>query len=409
MPAEVEIGNVPAKEAIAHLRQKLKIQTQHWDDIRGQIHARAFTVAGATKTELLSDLHRSVIDAIEQGQSIGDFRKSFDRIVQEHGWAYKGKRGWRTRVIYDTNMRTAHMAGRWDQIERTKRTRPYMRYLTVGDRRVRPEHQAWHGMVLAVDDPWWDSHYPPNGWGCRCSVQTLSERQVQAKGLNVEEGPEIERTERINVRSGEIYGDVPKGLDVGWDYNVGKAWLGPDIAFGQALAQLAPSLRRHALSRTNVRDYAKNIDGDHRIWARKALKDSKAAGGEKTFGFITDDVMTWLETSKDIRLSTATMTITGGELRHAAQLRKGKRGLPDDILLNLPLAVADRRAVLWDKTHDNLVYVVDISRNKKDPKLVIGINFKRKGQLVNRVVTGALVESFNLKDGNIYERVVGEL
>ena len=93
--------------AIAFLRNKQQLTTAHWDEMLGESHAKAFTVAGATKLALLNDLHAAVGDAIEQGQSIGEFRNVFDKVVAEHGWTYKGNRGWRTRVIYDTNMRAA--------------------------------------------------------------------------------------------------------------------------------------------------------------------------------------------------------------------------------------------------------------------------------------------------------------
>lgn len=35
--------------------------------------------------------------------------------------------------------------------------------------RTRPSHAALHGLVLSVDDPFWDKHMPPGwAWFCRC-------------------------------------------------------------------------------------------------------------------------------------------------------------------------------------------------------------------------------------------------
>ena len=141
-------------------------------------------------------------------------------MVKKHGWNYKGKRGWRTRVIYDTNLRTAHAAGKWHKIQETKKERPYLQYVTVGDERVREQHQSWNGLTLKADDKFWDTHYPPNGWGCRCTVRTLNKSQAKKSGIS--KPPKIEKTERINTQTGEVYGKVPVGIDTGWDYNVGK-------------------------------------------------------------------------------------------------------------------------------------------------------------------------------------------
>ena len=247
MPDAADVGAVPFAESIRFLREKVHVPTERWDDLRGRVHAKAFTVAGATRAALLSDLHAAITHAIENGESIGSFRNRFDAIAEEHGWTYNGPRGWRTRVIYDTNLRTAHMAGRWEQIDRVRSTRPYLMYLTVGDERVRDEHRQWHELVLRSDDDWWDTHYPPNGWGCRCYVRTLSQRQLDREGRAVAAAPAIQRTERVNTRSGEILGEVPEGIDTGWDYNVGKAWLGPEQGFTAQLLQLPPLLAQPAV------------------------------------------------------------------------------------------------------------------------------------------------------------------
>ena len=43
-------------------------------------------------------------------------------------------------------------------------------YVTVGDDRVRPSHEALEGVRMAKDDPFWNRFRPPNGFNCRCDV-----------------------------------------------------------------------------------------------------------------------------------------------------------------------------------------------------------------------------------------------
>lgn len=221
--SEVLYGGLPFLEAIEFLRKKSNVTTKHWDELLGAVHRKVFTVAGAQKEALLNDLRTAVQQAVDNGTTITEFRKSFDKTVTKYGWNYKGKRGWRTRVIYDTNMRTANMAGKWHKIQETKENRPYLKYITVGDERTRDEHAAWDGIVLPIDDKFWNTHYPPNGRGCRCTVLTLSKSQAKRTGVN--RSPKIEKTERTNIQTGENYGSVPKGIDTGWDYNVGKDYF----------------------------------------------------------------------------------------------------------------------------------------------------------------------------------------
>lgn len=79
---------------------------------------------------------------------------------------------------YQHAVASARMSGKWVRIQRDKEIFPMLRYSTVGDDRVRPEHKALDGIVRPVDDPFWDSYYPPNQWGCRCDVEQLAGGQA---------------------------------------------------------------------------------------------------------------------------------------------------------------------------------------------------------------------------------------
>lgn len=224
---EPAVSSVPFQEAIDYHRQKVGMPTRAWTDLWEGMHARAFVVAGAMKAGLVADLKAAVDKARAEGRTITDFRKDFDAIVQRHGWDYKGARGWRTRTILETNLRTAYAAGKWQQAQATKDRRPYLRYVAILDRRTRPDHRGWHGTVLHIDAGLWDTHYPPCGFGCRCTVQTLSDRDLGRYGYSVSEEPEVEWVDRrVATPEGATSVQVPKGIDPGWAYNPGKAGLG---------------------------------------------------------------------------------------------------------------------------------------------------------------------------------------
>ena len=93
-------------------------------------------------------------------------------------------------VEYNTATSQALNGRKWADIERTKETLPLLRYQTVKDARVRPEHITLDNIVKPVNDPFWNTHYPPNGWQCRCIV-TQHERgelkETSLKGKKIEE------------------------------------------------------------------------------------------------------------------------------------------------------------------------------------------------------------------------------
>jgi hypothetical protein len=217
--------NKPFTEQADFFRQKLNLPTERWDDILNEAHDRAFVVAGAAKADLLNDLRSAVDSAIAEGKSIQWFRKEFDNIVAKNGWqgwtgeGTKAGRDWRTRVIYQTNLSASYAAGRYRQLTDPDllKSRPFWKYVhndTV--RNPRPLHQSWSGTVLRYDDPFWQTHFPPNGWGCRCRITAV--RESEYKG----HPPPDDGTYLYKSRDGQAH-VLPKGIDYGWGYTPGAS------------------------------------------------------------------------------------------------------------------------------------------------------------------------------------------
>ncbi len=220
----------PFAEQTEFFRRKLNLPTTRTGQITRDQHDAAFVVAGATKADLLADLRGAVSDAIENGQSLGEFRRQFDEIVSKRGWTgWKGEgtkagRAWRTRLIYKTNLDTSYAAGRWAQMTDPDmmRLRPYWRYVHNTIENPRQQHRRWHNLVLPAGHPWFNAHYPPNGFGCNCGVETLNERGLRRLGKSAPDAPPSSTTvEHVDNATGEVL-TVPKGVQPGWDYAPGQ-------------------------------------------------------------------------------------------------------------------------------------------------------------------------------------------
>lgn len=236
--AGVELKALPFNEAIQHFRDKGYALSFNYQDVEKEEHAYNFTVAKVMNRDILNDIRSAVDDAITNGTTLQQFQQTLTPALQAKGWwgtqemtdpatgetqLVRTGSSSRLRTIYETNMRTAYAAGQWEQVQRTKKVMPFLRYVCVLDGRCRPEHRAWHNTILPVDDPFWKTHTPPNGWRCRCSIQQVAQSDIDHMGLKVsDKAPEIKTRPVQNTRTGEV-AHVPVGIDPGFDYNVGMA------------------------------------------------------------------------------------------------------------------------------------------------------------------------------------------
>lgn len=220
-PGEKSRFALPFAEQIQFFQGKagLLLPTEHWDDITAAAHDRAFMVAGAAKADLLADMHGAVEKAIAEGKSLDWFRKEFAKTVQKHGWDYNGPFDWRSRVIYQTNLQASYAAGRYAQLTHPDllKSRPYWQYIHNDSvAHPRPLHVKWSGLTLRHDDPWWQAHYPPNGFGCRCRVTAVA---APVKGRDT--APDDGSYDYVD-RWGDTH-ELPVGVDYGWDYAPGAS------------------------------------------------------------------------------------------------------------------------------------------------------------------------------------------
>jgi hypothetical protein len=252
MPDDGLFKNAP-REVIDYFDRRGSRPIDAWTDIAPREHALQFTVARTLGYDVLDDLRAAVRMAVVNRQSFEDFKRDLIPILQQKGWWGKVEKNGeiiqlgsvrRLKIIYDTNIATAEAAGDWRRIQAVKRELPYLEYMSSVSERKRPEHLSWVGITLPVDDAWWGTHYPPNGWMCKCRVRSRAEPREGARTT----APPLQEIAWTNKKTGEVQ-MVPKGIDRGFDHNPGKM---RDRLIGQLLTNKIQQLPSHTLRRDAV-------------------------------------------------------------------------------------------------------------------------------------------------------------
>ena len=253
---------LPPRAAVEYLRRKGFGVSWDWQDTWQEAHARAFVVAKAVKLDVLSTVREAVESALASGQTRREFIRELEPKLRTLGWWGRktmetptGQREVqlgsprRLQTIYETNMRTAYAVGRFRQQHENAAARPYWQYDAMNDGRTRPSHRAMDRMVFRHDDPIWNTHYPPNGFNCRCRVRALTARQVAERGIHVHDssvdGKLVHRQDdegRPVTESAMQHTAAGLSLtpDPGWNYNPGRTGspFGPLTGDSERLGQL---------------------------------------------------------------------------------------------------------------------------------------------------------------------------
>lgn len=414
-------------------------------DVLHHAHSRAFFVARMTRADVLHDIHQSLDRALKEGKSFESWRKELEPTLRAKGWwsgteedpeakslvrnPRTGQEEWtrlgtprRLRTIYETNQRVSFASGHHAAMKRTARLQPWWVYRAVMDEHTRQPHAALNNLCLRHDDPAWSTIYPPNGWGCRCGVFSMSERQVRARtDLNVQERSVLEtKTVRLGDRDVEIQGvRTAHGTifpEPEWAYNVAE--------YGHATETLAWS-RIETLPAPERDAILSGIASD------KALQDSTRRGWESfvrgTLGTMQRDdrptslAVGWLSPARRKALQeplkkafqtlskpapefSPFLVVDGDALVHAQRTTKKSdgRALSIDELLDLPAWIqSPYRVVVDGKDGHILVFSKPFREGKKEMVRKAVFQAVDGGPL--RLVTAGREEAANLLWGKRQE------
>lgn len=186
-----EFYSQPFAEQLEFLRRRVPLPAQSLRGVGSEYHDWAFSVSGVTSADFINYLFGALNAAIEAGADYDAFvgqlesdeggQQVLDRFRDRH-----------LRVVFDTNLRRSHSAGRHEQM-----AKPHIRRLFVGRQWLhrdspdfRPHHKAIDLKVFPADAEFWQRAAPPCGYFCRCATRLLTRNQIAQMGLQIENPPD---------------------------------------------------------------------------------------------------------------------------------------------------------------------------------------------------------------------------
>ena len=451
------LQRLPPAEAMAFMDgRQLSAETYHWHDLWREEHQRAFTVSRLARGDLLEALQTSLAKSVAGDLSRRDWIKSTEQLLKNAGWwgtteVTDPRTGEllktrfnhaRLQLIFDTNVRQAAAAGQWQRMLRNQRTHPFARYVAMDDDRTRPQHRSWHNVTLPLDDPWWSTHRPPNGYRCRCRMIGVTQREYDQGEVLDRPGAETDRKAPIvrapmaktappealrdwrNPATGAIE-KIPDGIDPGFDYNPGTTGRSQAFeAMVQAkLARMLPAVAE-AASTAGVLPprVAKEVPGQDN-WVTLGLTDlrdmppSMAAPNLLAPGATVQDAVQVLREALDVPTNgarfvetpTGLVAIFDKLLSHVVEKRLDRR----ERFGSFVLPTLQQPDEVWETAYDDATtrrrFIKLFSDSKYDLLVIVRegpdgavlwnvLNRERKA--MNTMRTGRLVHSHGRKAGD---------
>lgn len=417
----INIPKVIPHEAIEYITSKGLATSYNWAEIYAQEHASKFTVAKIMELDVLDSIHQSVIDAVADGQTFHTFKKGMLEKLGEDGWGSYAQKDEvtgedltrlsdkRLKKVYQVNKTQSYHTGSWHRFEANKATHPYLRYRLGSSLKHRPEHKSFENLVLPVDDPFWQTHMPMNGWGCKCWVQSLT--RDKAEKASISDSPKIEYHDWENKSTGRKH-KVPKGISPGFEYNVGRHREHKALEMvTDKLTQVVTQNPKQA----NVTMSALLGDATQKAMIAKVVRamvtevaeNKRAYGNTLAIGTINDEVVDKL-TKMGKAPHHSIIAVRDDDILHA--LRDSKQAqdnnLPVEFWQDLPDKLQNPSAVLLQKkkpgstktAFDTLIFVYDDDDDDNGGKVIIKMDIQtqvktgkktREKVILNRVTTGS--------------------
>lgn len=176
--ASLEIGILASEEAQDFIETHSSVlngsfrQVEMSEAMRKRLERSNYVFSGLKTFHELNEAFPSLLD--ENGN-----RKTFERFLNDVRKIDETYNSNYLRAEFNFVQASAEMAAKWERFMQDG-DRYYLQYRTAGDAKVRPTHAEMAGITLPASDPFWEEFYPPNGWGCRCSVVQVRKSKYSA-------------------------------------------------------------------------------------------------------------------------------------------------------------------------------------------------------------------------------------
>ena len=138
------------EEAVSYFDKKVPVTAGVFYDLADHYRDLAFTVSGYTEAQIIKKFYDELLDALENGITMEQFRQSMSEFLERQG--YEGLTPFQADNIFRTNIQTAYQAGHYEQMTDpdVMRLRPYWQYDAVNDSHTRPSHLAMDGRIVQI-------------------------------------------------------------------------------------------------------------------------------------------------------------------------------------------------------------------------------------------------------------------
>jgi SPP1 gp7 family putative phage head morphogenesis protein len=159
--------------------------------IRGAMTTAARKALRKAAAGVKADVAKARARASADGMNLGDSTKLVNKTIRNAGTSTNNP--YHLETIYRTQINMEFNAGIWDASQSLIAEGKVwgFEYVTMGDDKVRPEHELLEGTKLPFGHPLWDVIWPPNGWNCRCSILQIFADEPAARVRRPRKMPDI--------------------------------------------------------------------------------------------------------------------------------------------------------------------------------------------------------------------------
>lgn len=187
--SDIETGNLLETPLLIERAREIVLQKgimnkRRFQELTDQAKRQAFTIAGVEQERIMAQVQAAIAAAIQPGVTIKEIEQAARDAFRTYGVTWQTP--FHAETVFRTNIQSALHDARWEMLHdpQINAQVAFLEYEAMEDSRVRASHRMMDGVIRPIDDPVWQTWWPPNGYNCRCRVRAISQDEAQRRSLS---------------------------------------------------------------------------------------------------------------------------------------------------------------------------------------------------------------------------------